>query len=81
MNVANFGWVEMERPQTLNPSTLRQAQDEAKLRTGPKPKSPMYLTHRERQLIARLRQLRRDGKLRAEVEIEGDGPKVKEGGG
>lgn len=41
-------------------------------------KQPMELTHRERQLIARLRQLRNQGMTRAEVEIVGDGPKVAE---
>lgn len=43
-------------------------------------KTAMELTHRERQLIARLRQLRNAGKDRAEVELATeDGPRVREG--
>lgn len=42
----------------------------------------MELTHRERQLIARLRQLRNAGERRAEVELAAeDGPRVAEGKG
>lgn len=45
-------------------------------------KKPVELTRREAQLIARLRQLARCGKDRAEVELTAeDGPKVRESAG
>lgn len=45
-----------------------------------KAKQAVELTHREAQLITRLRQLRNAGKTRAEVELAAeDGPKVREG--